>query len=272
MDWFHENCGISSLEVSVEQKGAGAPAVHRFSGRTHLLIGRDPRSDLPLDDERVSRRHAYLQAVGGRLFCIDLGSRTGVHWPSGRRRLGWVDWGEPLRIGRTVVRVSRPRPDEGDGALPSEEDLTAARPAPKVAFEVIEGTDRPARWEMNHLLALVGGAARCKVRLRDPRVSRFHCALVRGPFGAWVVDLLSRGGTQVNGRSAAQARLEEGDLLQVGPYVLRVRYQSTSRPRTMLVAPAPAEGRALVPSFRRTSRTGRCYCPFSTNSSRCSSR
>ena len=52
-----------------------------------------------------------------------------------------------------------------------------------------------------------------------------------------MVDLLSRGGVQVNGRSVVQARLEEGDLLQVGPYVMRTRYKSTSRRRTMLAAP-----------------------------------
>jgi pSer/pThr/pTyr-binding forkhead associated (FHA) protein len=245
MDWFHENCGISSLEVSVEQQGAGAPAVHSFSGRTHLLIGRDARNDLRLDDASVSSRHLYLQAVAGRIFCVDLASRTGVHWPSGPRPLGWLEWDEPLRIGQAVIRIARPLRAEGVGAFPSEEDLTVLRPGPKVFFDVIKGADQPVRWEMNRLLALVGGAARCKVRLRDARVSRFHCALVRGPLGALVVDLLSRGGTQVNGRPVAQARLEDGDLLQVGPYVLRIRYQSDSRRRTMLVAPTV---RAVVPT------------------------
>ena len=249
MDPFLANCGAVSLEVTVERAGAASQAAARVLERPYLMIGRDPRCDLALDDRHVSRRHAYLQAVGGRLYCIDLDSRTGVHWPSGRRTTGWVDWGEPLRVGKTVLRVSRPRPDDAAGALPSEEDVTVARPAPKVAFEVIEGTNRPVCWEMNRLLALAGASARCKVRLRDARVSRFHCALVRGPLGVWVVDLLSRTGTQVNGRPVTQTRLEDGDLLQVGPYVLRVRYQATSRPRTMLVAPtsAPA-GRALVPA------------------------
>ncbi len=238
MDWFQENCGIRSLELSVEQQGAGAPAVHCFSGRTHLLIGRGMGNDLRLDDASVSKRHLYLQAVAGRIFCVDLGSRTGLGWPSGPRPLGWLEWDEPLRIGQAVVRIARPPGAEAIGAFPCEEDLTPQRPGPKLFFDVIKGAERPVRWQMNRLLALAGGASRCKVRLRDPLVSRFHCALVRGPLGASVVDLLSRGGIQVNGRSAAQARLEEGDLLQVGPFVLRTQYQSTSRRSTMLAAPA----------------------------------
>ena len=31
----------------------------------HALIGRDPRADLVLDHEQVSRRHAYLQQIEG---------------------------------------------------------------------------------------------------------------------------------------------------------------------------------------------------------------
>jgi pSer/pThr/pTyr-binding forkhead associated (FHA) protein len=243
MDWFHENCGVSSLEASVDQQGAGAPAVHCFPGRTHLLIGRDERNDLRLDDASVSKRHCYLQAVAGRIFCMDLASRTGLCWPHGRQPMGWLEWDEPLRIGQAVIRVARPPKAAGVGVFPSEEDLTVLRPGPTAVFDVIKGSNKPVRWQMNRLLALVGGAAPCKVRLHDARVSRFHCALVRGPLGASVVDLLSRGGTQVNGRPVAQTRLEDGDLLEVGPYVMRIRYQSASRRRTMLAAP---DVRALV--------------------------
>ena len=153
--------------------------------------------------------------------------------------MGWVDWGEPLRIGATVLRVLRPRPAEDAGALPSEVDRAITRPAAKATIEVIEGIDRPVRWEMKRLLALVGGAAPCKVRLRDPRVSRFHCALVRGPLGVWAVNLLSRDGTRVNGSGVPWSRLTGGDRLQVGPYTLRVRYERPADNRIAERTPAP---------------------------------
>ena len=133
------------------------------------------------------------------MFCVDLGSRTGVHWPSGPQSLGWVEWEEPLRIGGAVIRIARPRRAEGRGV--SRRRRRGRLTRPRVVFEVSGGSRRPVFWGMNRLLALVGGAAWCKVRLRDPRVSRFHCSLVRGPLGVWAIDLLSRGGTRVNGRS-----------------------------------------------------------------------
>ncbi len=269
MDPFLENCGVRSLEVSVERAGAGPPAVHRFSDLPYLLVGRDSRSDLRLDDDQVSKRHAYLQAVGGRMFCVDLGSRTGVHWPAGPQSLGWVEWEEPLRIGGAVVRISRPRRAEGRGALPAEDDVAVSRPAIRVAFEVTEGTGRPVFWGMNRLLALVGGAASCKVRLRDPGVSRFHCSLVRGPLGVWAIDLLSRGGTRVNGRQVACAKLEDGDLLQVGPYALRTQLEALDGGRSMeVMRPAPVGARfwRRRPSRRRRPWTDPPGFRSSTNS------
>lgn len=255
MDPFLENCGVRSLEASVEREDAGAPAVHRFSDHPYLLIGRDPRNDLHLDDDQVSKRHAYLQAVAGRVFCVDLGSRTGVHWPSGPQPMAWVEWEEPLRIGGAVVRLSRPRRAEGRNALPSADEVAAPRPAIRVAFEVTEGAGRPVLGEMNRLLALVGGAAECKVRLRDPSVSRFHCSLVRGPLGVWVIDLLSRGGTRVNGRQVTCAKLDDGDLLHVGPYVLRIQLESPNAGRSLEVTRLATVGRAAWrrrrPSRRR---------------------
>jgi pSer/pThr/pTyr-binding forkhead associated (FHA) protein len=245
MDSFLENCGVRLLEVSVEREGAGPPTVQRFSDRPYFLLGRHPRNDVRLNDDLVSNRHAYLQAVGGRVFCADLGSRTGVHWPSGRRPFGWVDWEEPLRIGKSVLRVSRPKEEAGCATFPSEGDLSAPPAAMRAVFEVSKMSGL-VTWKMNRLLALVGAAGECKVRLRDARVSRFHCGLVRGPLGVWVVDLMSRAGTQINGRTVSWGRLEDGDQLQVGPYSLRCLYApSNGMQVTRLPAPATRASQAL---------------------------
>ena len=66
-------------------------------------------------------------------------------------------------------------------------------------------------WRMSQLLALMGKASRCKVRLFDPLVSRLHCTLVRTRGGLWVVDLLSRGGITINGLPV-QRRTRPGQL------------------------------------------------------------
>src|SRR5260370_445503 len=75
-------------------------------------------------------------------------------------------------------------------------------------FEMRMGSDPPVRWRVNRPLTLVGRADACKLRLRDLRVSGFHCSLTAGPLGVWVVDLLSREGVRLNGQRVRWAALE----------------------------------------------------------------
>src|SRR5439155_1003297 len=60
------------------------------------LIGSGVNADLRLDDNQVSHRHLYLQVYDGRVFAVDLGSRTGTFWEAGRQAYGWLDRGQSL--------------------------------------------------------------------------------------------------------------------------------------------------------------------------------
>jgi len=74
--------------------------------------------------------------------------------------------------------------------------------------EVIELTDDPlriGRSEDNDL-----------VLASDGRASRHHAEIERRQDGWWVHDLGSRNGTWVNAAPVQEARLQDGDLLQVG--------------------------------------------------------
>jgi hypothetical protein len=95
---------------------------------------------------------------------------------------------------------------------------------------------------MNRRLALVGSSGRCRVRLRDSAVSRFHCCLVAAREGVWVADLCSRSGIAVRGQPVRFAPLEEGDALQVGPYSLRIGYRHCETAGTV---PEAKEGSAV---------------------------
>jgi len=69
----------------------------------------------------------------------------------------------------------------------------------------------------------VGRGKSVDVRLEDPSVSKLHAEIIRrGPY-AYVSDLgLSRHGTRVNGRVAAQRLLENGDVISFGMERCRV--------------------------------------------------
>lgn len=66
---------VASLEGRRGTRALGADA---------LVIGRDPRSDLVLDDPRISRRHAEIRPRLGRFALVDLGSTNGIR-VNGRR-------------------------------------------------------------------------------------------------------------------------------------------------------------------------------------------
>ena len=50
-------------------------------------------------------RHACLQAIAGRVFCVDLGSRACVHWDTGPRPHGWLHPGDMATLTGGMVRI-----------------------------------------------------------------------------------------------------------------------------------------------------------------------
>ena len=91
IDLFREACGMTGpLQLRVDYPGVADP-LQWVLYQPFALIGREPRAHLQLDHDEVSRRHAYLQVVAGRVFFTDLESRMGIQWENGSRRTGWLD-------------------------------------------------------------------------------------------------------------------------------------------------------------------------------------
>lgn len=224
MDLFLAACGAAGpIQLSIDRYGRPEGG-HRVLPRPFALIGRDPGTDLPLDETLISRRHAYLQLIEGRLFCVDLGSRTGIHWERETRKSGWLGQGQFIRIGTYSIHFA-----EGgrrEGSVADDRDPLTVRSLngetlPDVMLEFTNTNPRRI-WEMNCVMALVGRAPDCRVRLKGSNVSEHHCSLVRTARGLWVVDLLGQDGVRVNQRRVPWAYLSNGDQLQVGSFVIRV--------------------------------------------------
>lgn len=197
-----------------------------------LVVGRHEASDWRLDHPAISRRHAYLQIIDGRLAFFDLASRTGVHARGKPRRWGWVEVGDaiglgPFRLRNLGIETDRPI------VLPALRE-----PASLSILEFIDAEPGPIRWPLQMPMALVGRAASCNLRLPEDEVSQFHCSLVQTPGGLWVVDLLSRTGTSVASRTIRTARLDDGAIFQVGRRQIRVH----------VVAPGSERARSLAES------------------------
>jgi pSer/pThr/pTyr-binding forkhead associated (FHA) protein len=243
MDLFLRACGATGPPRLGVEPPAVAAAVRRESGPPFLLAGREARADLPLDDPAVSKRHAYLQVIAGRVFCLDLQSRGGVRWDGRPRHSGWLEPGQAVGIGPFTVRLlgdglATPAAPAADydplASLPPDQD-----PLPRVGLEVLSGSQRNTTWRMDRVLALVGQAPVCQVRAASRGVSRCHCGLLRTPLGLWVIDLMATEGTSVNGTPVRWARLGDGDELRLGDLLLGVRCHPASGPAA---APVPVSG------------------------------
>ena len=139
---FANACGATApLDLRVDLAGGGVLAEGSID-QPFTLVGRDDACDVTLADPDINPRHAWLQVLGGRVFAVDLGSRTGLSWPSGGHGPGWLDPGTPVRIGSFLLRLRAPATDR-PGTYPASYNPlaadTGAKARPAVALEFRNG-------------------------------------------------------------------------------------------------------------------------------------
>ena len=235
LELFLAACGSNEpLRLGVGQRDVLLSETRTFR-QPFLVIGRRPESDLVLDHWQVSRRHAYLQLIEGRFYCVDLGSRTGTHGGDAAERSGWLERGRAIQIGPFAVRPECPPPASKPWG-----------PGPGVTWELPGRAIGQAVWRMDRHLALIGRSPACKIRIVEPDVSKFHCSVVLTPHGVWVVDLLGQKGILVNDEPVRCARIEDGDELRVGRHALRARYDSPPLPLPRLQGPPDPPSRTVL--------------------------
>lgn len=165
-------------------------------GESSVVIGRDEGADVPIEDPKLSRRHAAFRMIDGHPYVEDLGSINGVK-VRGRRieeRRRLRD-GERVRLGNTRVRVQAtdlppPTTSLGPRLLGPDLELSLGR------------------------AIRVGRTSDCQLRSEDPTVSRFHAMIEPTP--PTVRDMDSAHGVFVNDRRVRRARLKDGDELRFG--------------------------------------------------------
>ncbi|WP_262060417.1 FHA domain-containing protein [Streptomyces sp. STR69] len=173
-------------------------------------VGRDPLSDIVIDDARVSWHHAVLRPDADHWTLEDEHSTNGTY-ADGRRVHEWgVGPGSVIRFGSAA-----------DGPCVTLADRPA--PAPErpsaVSMPAFTGTFRqpttvrplPAR------TVRIGRAADNDLVVDDLIVSRRHAELRALADGTYeIVDLGSHNGTYLNGQPVARAPMGPGDIVGIG--------------------------------------------------------
>jgi pSer/pThr/pTyr-binding forkhead associated (FHA) protein len=229
---FAEACGATGpLDLRVDLADGGVLAEGTVP-MPFSLVGRDDACDVTLIDAEVNPRHAWLQVIGGRVFAIDLGSRTGLVWPGNKKGSGWMEVGTSARVGPFQIRLRTPvstRPARIPPAYnPLQSDPLLNRSRPTVTLDFRNGKRAKDRWTINRVITMIGRATDCKINLTTEDIAAYHCGLVLTPDGLWVVDLSGRG-VVVNGERMRVSPLRPGSELWVGRFLIGVNYPAASQ-------------------------------------------
>ncbi|TLS45220.1 FHA domain-containing protein [Streptomyces montanus] len=185
-----------------------------MSPSRHYRVGRDPLSDIVIDDARVSWHHAVLRPEDDHWTLEDENSTNGTY-ADGRRVRAWdVGPGSVLRFGSpadgpSAVLTSRPRPPA------PERPSAVSAPAATGTFRQ-PTTVRPLPAHTARTIRIGRGGDNDLV-VDDLIVSRRHAELRAHPDGAYeIVDLESHNGTFLNGQPVTRALIEQGDIVGIG--------------------------------------------------------
>lgn len=252
---FLEACGLSTpLTIECDDPGLPAAATVRHEQTLPFaVVGRDPSSDLHLNDPLISRRHAYLQVIAGGLFCVDLGSRSRIQWEGASEPAtrGWLEQDSFIWLGGCRIRWRGNAGERAQGAerldplAPAPIDRPDTEPLPEASLELpIRIGASSSTWTVGSRLNLIGRADLCQLVLTDISISTYHASLLRTPQGVWVVDLLSREGVWVNGTRVRWAWLGDGDTLRIGRFTFVLRYGSL--PKEISRADVPLDAGAIL--------------------------
>ncbi|MGW4909334.1 FHA domain-containing protein [Streptomyces sp. NPDC004270] len=173
-------------------------------------VGRDPYSDIVIDDSRVSWHHAVLRPEDGHWTLEDEQSTNGTY-ADGRRIREW-------EVGPgTVIRFGSPA-DGPSAVLVGRAPPATDRPS-SVSMPSRTGTFRqPSSVRRLHARTIrIGRATDNDVVVDDLVVSRHHAELRAHPDGSYeIVDLDSHNGTYLNGRTVIRAPLGPRDVVGIG--------------------------------------------------------
>ncbi|MWA09614.1 FHA domain-containing protein [Streptomyces sp. BA2] len=176
-------------------------------------VGRDPLSDIVIDDARVSWHHAVLHADLDHWTIEDEHSTNGTY-ADGQRVQEWgVGPGSVLRFGSVTdgpraVLVGREPPPPAAPERPSAVRTPSATGTFRQPTSVRPLPARTVR---------IGRAADNDLVIDDLVVSRRHAELRVLDDGTYeIVDLGSHNGTYLNGQPVGRAPVSPGDIVGVG--------------------------------------------------------
>ncbi len=197
----------------------GQPQREVSLDRPVLTMGRAPDNDIVLSHSYISGHHGRFERHGAEWHYTDLKSTNGTYVNGQRVEHAVLQNGDVLRIGdvhgNSVGLTFRSAPQAV--GMPAYEHV-----GPQRAAGSPMGTQHMGSQMLGGAPSItIGRDPQAQITLDAPVVSRQHARIQQTAQGPLITDLNSTNGTFVNGsRLTTARRLQEGDVVQIGPFKL----------------------------------------------------
>lgn len=211
-----------------------------------VRIGRDPSSEIALNDAGVGLIHAHLQRAGEDWYLRDLGSHGGT-WVNDNPQAApkKLQSGDRIRVGQSELTFWF----AGEEALAQARATSVAAGPPAPRLQVQSGHAVGLIWVLAQSPSSIGSDMRCTFWVHDPGLALQHARVDRAANGWTLTCVYPQPSLWVNGHGVAPntpVPLSEGLQLQLGS--LQLRYTET---------PLPAHLQSTSPSATGTTDSNR---------------
>ncbi|MDO8630930.1 MAG: FHA domain-containing protein [Phycisphaerales bacterium] len=186
--------------------------------RVVTLIGSRSGVRVNLQHEKVAPVHLAIVNDGTKVFAVDMLSPTGTLLNGLRMQHEQINDGDRLEIHpfEFIVEIRQPPRNGHDDAHPFD-----LEPAPQAVALEHMGSGRVL--QPNREVCVIGRRNGCDVVINNHQVSRAHALLLSYFERPAIMDLLTPGGTRVNGKPVRFHMLADEDVLTLGDAEVRVR-------------------------------------------------
>lgn len=110
-----------------------------------LTIGRSPKADIIIDDEKASRMHCGIRWVDDAYVAKDLGSKNGTFLNDERIEAETLQAGDKIRVGGTVFTLEKQSTKGATTAFHEmEQELSQGKGYDTILKEIV-GSSKPKR-------------------------------------------------------------------------------------------------------------------------------
>ena len=200
-------------------------------GMPSVSVGRSTENDVVIEDAAVSRTHARISRDGDRYYIEDMGSMSGTLVDGATVTKTLLVSGGSLKLGETQVvfmqaeSPSLPGTSSGPEAPPRSPAETMVIQEPQGLMAWLAITSGPQKGKTYQIKVgdnSIGRDPGNDLGLEDSAVSKSHAMIKAEDGKLLLMDLGSRGGTRVQGKTMEARVLKPGRIIGVGQTQLKL--------------------------------------------------